>query len=107
MASAAQKWLVKIAFKLCISVPTVVFMSSNGRILCWGYKETESVDRTNWAINFVPQDMRFACAYVCLYDAIFNEPHTVSLSPLVLGQSSDDSTWCRKTSSGFFPLHSN
>lgn len=34
VASAARKWLLKVTFKLCISVPTGVFMSSNGGILC-------------------------------------------------------------------------
>lgn len=71
-------------------------MSSYSGIQCWDSKETKSVDKTSWAINFVSQDMRFACTQVCLCGAIINESDTVSLSPLVFGQSSDDSAWCRK-----------
>lgn len=48
--------------------------------------------------------MRFACARVC---AVFNESRAVSLSPLVLVRSSDDSYDVGKTSIGHFPLHRN
>lgn len=67
VASAAHKWLVKVTFNLCNSVPTGIFMSSNGGILCWGSKETKSLDGTSWVINFVPQDMRSACARLSVW----------------------------------------